>query len=161
MFFSCRGAKRGWAGVPASASLQSGAQGHVQADRTSIFFWSQVNVRRCREIRSNSKNDVRRCDHFSVIFWPIFGHIDSVKLTSLKIIRKGYFFDSLTIEEHFTWKSFNCLIFCNFNCIPQTFGIAGEYIFPYSYFCYVTIIQFNFKFYVLILRLVGFLGFIL
>ena len=38
VFFSCRGAKWGWAGVPASASLQAGAGGPVQADRTSIFF---------------------------------------------------------------------------------------------------------------------------
>ena len=68
MFFSCRGAKRGWAGVPASASLRAGARGPVQADRTSIFFWRQVNVRRCREIRQNSKNNVGHCDHFSVIF---------------------------------------------------------------------------------------------
>ena len=37
------------------------------ADRTSIFFWRPVNVRRCREIRSNSENNVCRCDHFSVI----------------------------------------------------------------------------------------------
>ena len=53
MFFSCRGAKRGWAGVPASVSLRAGAGGPVQADRTSIFFWRQVNVRRCREFQSS------------------------------------------------------------------------------------------------------------
>ena len=38
MFFSCRGAKRGWAGVPASASLRAVLGGSVQAKRTSIFF---------------------------------------------------------------------------------------------------------------------------
>ena len=40
--FSCRGANRGWAGVQASASLQAGAGGPVQANRTSIFFWDKV-----------------------------------------------------------------------------------------------------------------------
>ena len=38
MFFSCIGAKQGWAGVPASASLQAWAEGPVQADRTIIFL---------------------------------------------------------------------------------------------------------------------------
>ena len=37
-FFSCRGAKRGWAGVPASASLRAGAGGPVRADRTNIIL---------------------------------------------------------------------------------------------------------------------------
>ena len=39
VFFSCRGVKRGWAGVPASASLQARAGEPVQYDRTSILFW--------------------------------------------------------------------------------------------------------------------------
>ena len=84
--FSCRGAKRGWAGVPASASLQAEAGGPVQAVRTSIFFWHQVNVPRCREFRSNSKNRVRRCDKFSVMFLPYFWSSSSVILTSLFIL---------------------------------------------------------------------------
>ena len=36
--FSCRGAKQGWARVPASASLRAWAGGPVQAYRTSIFL---------------------------------------------------------------------------------------------------------------------------
>ena len=51
---------------------RSEAGGPVQADRTSIFFWRQVNVRWCREFRSNSKNKVHRCEKFSVIF---IGHV--------------------------------------------------------------------------------------
>ena len=35
-FLSCRGVKRGWAGVPASASLLAGAMGLVHADGTNI-----------------------------------------------------------------------------------------------------------------------------
>ena len=31
-------------------------------------LFRENNVRRCREIWSNSKNNVRHCDHFSVIF---------------------------------------------------------------------------------------------
>ena len=38
------------------------------SEHINKFFWCQVNVRRCREIRSNSKNNVCRCDHFLVIF---------------------------------------------------------------------------------------------
>ena len=38
MFFSCRGAKQCWAGVPASASLWARAGGPVQAICTCIFF---------------------------------------------------------------------------------------------------------------------------
>ena len=48
----------------ASASLRAGAGGPVQADRTSIFFWRQVNVRCRREIWSSSKSKVRRCENF-------------------------------------------------------------------------------------------------
>ena len=47
-----------------------------EADRTSIFFWRQVNVRWCREICSSSKSEVRRSENFLVIFLSIFGHID-------------------------------------------------------------------------------------
>ena len=54
----------------------SEAGGPVQADRTSIFFWRQVNVRWCREICSSSKSEVRRSENFLVIFLSIFGHID-------------------------------------------------------------------------------------
>ena len=42
--------------------------GPVQADRTSIFFWSQVNVHQCHEFRSYSKNKVRQCENFLVMF---------------------------------------------------------------------------------------------
>ena len=40
----------------------------VQADRTSIFFRRKVNIRRCHEFWSSSKNKVRRCEKFSVMF---------------------------------------------------------------------------------------------
>ena len=90
MFFSCRGAKQGWTGVPAIASLRAGAGGSVQAIpaiaslqtgtggpvqavRTSIFFWRQVNVCWCHEFWSNSKNKFRRCEKFSVMFNHDFG----------------------------------------------------------------------------------------
>ena len=90
MFFSCRGAKRGWAGVPASASLQAKAGGPVQADHSSLFFGDKVNVCRCHvnvcwyhEFRSSSKNKVRHCENLLVKFKPIFGHLDLVQWTSL------------------------------------------------------------------------------
>ena len=54
--------------LPKKKSFQAGAGGPVQADRTSIYFWRQVNVRRCREIWSSSKSKVRWCENFSVIF---------------------------------------------------------------------------------------------
>ena len=60
--------KRGWAGVSASASLRYGAGGPVQADYTSIFLGGKVNVCRCHEFWSNSKNKVRCCVNFSVKF---------------------------------------------------------------------------------------------
>ena len=47
---------------------RSEAGGPVQANRTSIFFGGKVNVCRCHEFRSKSKNNVRRSEHFSVIF---------------------------------------------------------------------------------------------
>ena len=33
----------------------------------AYFFGGKVNVGRCHEFRSNSKNKVRRCENFSVI----------------------------------------------------------------------------------------------
>ena len=78
--------EQSWAGVPASVSLQAGAGGLVQADRTSIFFGGKVNVChchvnvcQCHEYRSSSKDKVHCCENFSVKFKPIFGHLDLVK----------------------------------------------------------------------------------
>ena len=51
-----------------SQPVRAGAGGPVQADRASLFFWCQVNVRRWREIWSSSKIKVRRCENFLVIF---------------------------------------------------------------------------------------------
>ena len=45
-----------------------GAWEPVQADCTSIFFWDQLNVCRCCEFRSSSKNEVRHCENFLVMF---------------------------------------------------------------------------------------------
>ena len=42
----------------------SKAGGPVQADRTNIFFGGKVNVGRCQEFRSNSKNKFCRCEDF-------------------------------------------------------------------------------------------------
>ena len=53
---------------PSQFELASRAEGPVQADRTNIFFCRQINVHRCREIRSSSNSKVRRCENFSVIF---------------------------------------------------------------------------------------------
>ena len=78
MFFSCRGAKRGWAGVPASASLRAGAGGPVQADLTSMFFGVKlmfIGVMYFGQIQkimfvvvnifwSYSNNKVHRCEIF-------------------------------------------------------------------------------------------------
>ena len=49
----------------------------------AYFLGGKVNVCLCHKFRSNSKNNVCRCEHFLVIFQPILGHLDSVKLTSL------------------------------------------------------------------------------
>ena len=48
---------------PSQCELERRGWGPVQADRTSMFFWRQVNVRRCREIWSNSKNNIRRFEY--------------------------------------------------------------------------------------------------
>ena len=34
----------------------------------AYFYWSQVNVHRCREFWSSSKNKVCQCEKFSVMF---------------------------------------------------------------------------------------------
>ena len=62
--FSLKGGKWGWAGVPASASLQAGPGGPVQANRISIFLEGKVNVCWCHEFWSSSKNKIRHCEHF-------------------------------------------------------------------------------------------------
>ena len=62
-----RGAKQGWAGVSASASLRAGAGRPIQADRIS-FFLVKVNVLQCPEFRSSSKNKVRQCEKMLVMF---------------------------------------------------------------------------------------------
>ena len=74
-FISFRGAKQDWAGIPASVSLQAGAGGPVQANRTSIFFWRQVNVRWCREFQSSSKNNVCHVKNSWSCSNPNFGHL--------------------------------------------------------------------------------------
>ena len=66
-FFSCRGARWGWAGVPARWSLRAGAGGLVQADRTSIFFGGKVNVCCCQIFRSCSIVKVCHCEKFLVM----------------------------------------------------------------------------------------------
>ena len=47
------------------------------------IFLGKVNVGQCHEFWSNSKSKLHRCENFSVIFLPIFGYLDSVKLISL------------------------------------------------------------------------------
>ena len=89
VFFSCRGAKLGWAGVPASASLQ-GPGGPVQADRTSIFLGGKINVCQCHIFRSCSIVEVHRSEHFLVMFQPKFGHIYLVMWTSLRSLCQKY-----------------------------------------------------------------------
>ena len=92
VFFSCRRAKgkgkRGWAGVPASASLWACELGEpVQADRTSIFlggkvnvFLCHVNVCLCHEFRSSSKIFVKNFWSHSFQFLVIL--IQSSELAS-------------------------------------------------------------------------------
>ena len=83
MFFSCRGAKQGWPGVPASASLQAGAGGHVQADCTSMFFWVKfmfvvaVFFGHLQLLRFVVVKNFRSCSN------PWFGHIYLVMWISL------------------------------------------------------------------------------
>ena len=83
MFFSCRRAKQGWAGVPASVSLWAGPGGTVQANRTSIFlgvklmfviivFFSHV-----QSLRFVVVNNFWSCSN------PNFGHIYLVLWISL------------------------------------------------------------------------------
>ena len=74
MFFSCREAKPGCAGIPASWSLQARAGGPVQADRTSIFlgvkllFVGVMNFGQIKKIRFVVVNIFRsNSNQFSVI----------------------------------------------------------------------------------------------
>ena len=68
---------------------------------TNQFSWvfrscSTVHVRQCN-VRSSSIVHVYWCNHFSVTFQPIFGHIDPVKITSLKN-RAETFFPKIKLE---------------------------------------------------------------
>ena len=65
VFFLVEGQREAW---QVSQPVRAGAGGSIQADRTSIFFWRQVNIRRCLEIWSSSKSKVCWCKNFSVIF---------------------------------------------------------------------------------------------
>ena len=89
-FFSCRAAKWGWAGVPASVSLRGGAGGPSPSWPNQHIFWQQGNVRQCHEIRPSSKNKVRWCENFLVILKSIFGHFYSIMLTGLIKIDKKF-----------------------------------------------------------------------
>ena len=80
--FSCRGAKRGWACVPPSASLRARAGGPVQADRKSIFFCCQGFICRCREFQKLRFVGVKI---FRSCLTTNFSHNHLVKLTSLKV----------------------------------------------------------------------------
>ena len=94
-FFSCRGEKRGWAGVPASASLQARARGPVQADCNKIFFRGKVNICQCHEFGSNSKNNVRVVNIFLSysnnevgcfeIFWSYSNQFSVILIQSKKL----------------------------------------------------------------------------
>ena len=79
-FFSCRRAKqrgqRGW-------ELVSQGWGTCPSRLHQHIFLGKVNVGQCHEFWSNSKSKLHRCENFSVIFLPIFGYLDSVKLISL------------------------------------------------------------------------------
>ena len=75
MFFSCKGAKQGWAGVPASASLRAVAGGPVQADCTSIFFGVKLMFFVIVFFGSCSIVKVRHCEKTWSCSKPNFGHI--------------------------------------------------------------------------------------
>ena len=80
-FFSCRGAKQGWAGVLASVNLRARAGGPVQADRTRIFLGGKVNDCRYLIFGSCSIVKVCHCENFLVMFLTLirsylFGHVN-------------------------------------------------------------------------------------
>ena len=80
MFFSCWGAKPGRTGIPASASLQAGPEGPVQADHTSIFlvvklmfvvviFFSHVQLLRFVVVKNFQSFSTPKFSHIYLVMW--------------------------------------------------------------------------------------------
>ena len=123
MFFSCRGAKQGWAGVPAYVSLHA----------TPCLIWELIAM--CIESIIGGKVNVCCCCIFghvqllrfviAKIFWscfnPKFGHIYSVMWISLPFLifwyYTIYFYNYTTLLiKNFVKFWLKSTVWCKFCC---------------------------------------------